>query len=240
MNTGISDRELLERYRRTIAELECVLGSSVPVRGRMRRTITRYDGRVEEAVVDNIVVAAGLNHLATLGLDNTASAFAYLAIGTQTAQHSLGSVQGGIGEVARKIGATIATSKMTMIFVATWAGAADSLTSLDLRTGAIFNHASSGSGVMSPVVKLPSGKTGSVKSKLPQSTLITCVPVPSNTNANCLTVVISRSGKSEASNLYPRPTPLASCTSATLSFFSTVPPWPSSSKVVTSNSTSSI
>ncbi len=145
MNVNISNEELLAKYRKALEQ-------SIPITGRMIRTITRVDGTEEVAIMDNIVVATGLDHLALLAIDNTDSAFAYLAIGTQTAAHSLGSVQGGIGEVSRKIGATIASSKEVFLLISTWAGDADTITSLDLRTGAMFNHASSGSGVMANAV----------------------------------------------------------------------------------------
>lgn len=148
MKVNTSDRELLAGYKARAEIAEKARDQSIPIKGRMIRTITRADGSIDETVMDNIVVAEGLTHLALLGCTNGNSAFVYLSIGTQTAAHSLGSTQAGIGEVSRKIGATVAGSNEVMIIVGTWAGAADSISSLDLRTGAVFNHASSGSGVM--------------------------------------------------------------------------------------------
>lgn len=143
MNQNISDREILDGFKKNIGNRSCIA-----LRGRMRITVTRADGTIEERVIENIVTAAGLTELALRTVDNTRSAFIFLALGTQTAQHSLGSVQGGIGEVERKLGSIAAGSNEVAVVVATWAGQVDGLTSLDLRTGAIFNHGSSGSGIM--------------------------------------------------------------------------------------------
>ncbi len=116
------------------------------VKGVVRVEVTRHDGRIEKSVVDNVVVSQGLNYLAQRGVTNTGSAFLYIAIGTQTAASSLGSTQAGMGEVDRKLASTNASSNEVMILVATWGGAADSVTSLDLRTAGACNHANSGSG----------------------------------------------------------------------------------------------
>lgn len=94
--------------------------------------------------IENQVLAAGLNELA-LGAVNSRGLYNWIAVGTQTAAASLGSVWGG--EVSRKQGATITTSKMTMILVSTWGGFADSVTSIALETAAICNNVNSGSGI---------------------------------------------------------------------------------------------
>lgn len=116
--------------------------------GKVTRTITRHDGTVEESVMYNQVTKDGLNFLASRGITNTGSAMAYIVVGTQTAAASLGSTQAGIGEVSRKIGSTLASSGEVMIAVATWAGAADSVTSVDLRSAGLVNHADSGQGTL--------------------------------------------------------------------------------------------
>lgn len=141
MKQNISDKALLAKYREALEQ-------SVTVRGKMIRTITRADGSEEVAEMRNIVTAAGLNELAAGGVTNTTSAFLFLAIGTATAAHSLGSVQGGIGEVDRKTAAIAASSNEVIVLTMTWAGAADSITSVVFGTGAAFNHPNSGSGVM--------------------------------------------------------------------------------------------
>jgi len=137
------DRKLFDEFMALVGR-----GKSdyVPIMGVWTFETTRADGTVEKRVIENTLTAPGLNKLAQLGVTNANSAFLYLAIGTQTAASSLGSTQAGLGEVTRKIAATQTTSVEFMILVMTWAGAADSLTSLDLRTAGACNHASSGSG----------------------------------------------------------------------------------------------
>jgi len=131
-----SDSKILEDFRR----------NNIALKGEWEFKITRANGDVEINRVANTLSSAGLNKLAQLGVTNSNSAFLYLAVGTQSEASSLGSVQAGMGEVSRKMGATITTSKEFMILVATWAGAADGVTSLDLRTASAVNHATSGSG----------------------------------------------------------------------------------------------
>ena len=148
MTQDTTEREVLRKFRAGLArQLD---GGAITVRGQWRRTITRADGTVEEAVLDNIVTKDGLNAIAELLLGDatgTNSGFRYLAIGTVTAEGSLGSVQAGLGEVSRKIGATIASSNEVAVLVATWAGNADGLSGVALGTGAMVNHADSGLGV---------------------------------------------------------------------------------------------
>lgn len=117
--------------------------------GQLRVTIYRADGSVEESLHKNIVTKDGLNMIAAnmLGSGTGAnSAARYIIIGTATAAGSLGSVQGGIGEVDRKLGAVIASSNEVGVWVATWAGNTDSLTGVALGTAGLGNHASSGQG----------------------------------------------------------------------------------------------
>lgn len=94
--------------------------------------------------IDNIVLAVGLDFLAARAIANTASAMNYIAIGTITAQPSLGSTN--FGEIARKAGALVASSKEVIILSNTWGGAADSLTGIALGSAVVANHASSGQG----------------------------------------------------------------------------------------------
>lgn len=120
------------------------------LRGKWKFEITRADGSVEKHESNNIVTKDGLNAMAELVLGDATganSAFKYIIIGTATAAGSLGSVQAGIGEVSRKIGATIASSNEVAILVATWAGAADALTGVALGTAGITNHVNSGLGI---------------------------------------------------------------------------------------------
>lgn len=148
MDQNISkEKNILDKFINSAGRM---VEDGVNVKGRWRFTITRADGSIEERIQDNIVTKDGLNAIAALMLgDATASnsGFRYLAIGTATAAGSLGSVQGGLGEVGRKIGSIIASSNEVAIIVATWAGAADGLTSVALGSAGMINHANSGSGV---------------------------------------------------------------------------------------------
>lgn len=116
--------------------------------GEWTRTIVRADGTEEVVDIGNIVTTNGLDALASRGLVDTTSPFIHMVVGTQTAAGSLGSVLAGIGEVTRKSGAVAASSNEFMVVVATWAGNADSLTSVDLRSAGLVNHANSGNGTL--------------------------------------------------------------------------------------------
>lgn len=140
------EKNLLDGFQEVVGDR---LNNPVQVRGRWRFTITRADGSIEECVQENIVTKDGLDVIAANAIapgTGANSAFRYIAIGTVTAAGSLGSVQGGLGEVSRKIGATIASSNEVAIIVATWAGDADGLTGIALASAGVINHASSGSG----------------------------------------------------------------------------------------------
>ena len=141
-----NEQKILHAFKEALQA--CEKDGVVPF-GRIRRTIYRANGDVEEVVLPNIVTKDGLNVMAAniIGPGTGAnSAFRYLIIGTATAAGSLGSVQGGIGEVGRKIGNTIASSNEVAIIANTWQGAADGLTGIALGSAGITNHANSGSG----------------------------------------------------------------------------------------------
>ncbi len=143
----MKEQKILEQFLNAV---DGGMQEHLPVHGRWRFTIIRADGTIEERVKDNIVTKDGLNAIAELMLGDatgTNSAMKYIIIGTATAAGSLGSVQAGIGEVDRKIGSTIASSNEVAILVATWAGAADGLTSIPLGTAGMGNHVGSGQGV---------------------------------------------------------------------------------------------
>jgi len=140
-----TDRELLEQFK---AQQK----NGLQVHGVYDIEITRANGDIEHKRIKNIVTKDGLNAIAELMIGDatgTNSAFKYIVIGSVTAQGSLGSVQGGIGEVTtRKIAATLASSGEVAILVATWAGNTDGLTGVALGSAGIANHASSGSGIL--------------------------------------------------------------------------------------------
>lgn len=141
MNQDISkERIILDKFLNGQKNIE--------IMGHWKRTITRANGSIEYKELDNIVVKAGLDEIAKLAIANAGSAAFYLAVGTVTAAASLSSVQGGLGEVDRKTAGTKTSSLETFYMIETWGGAADSVTSVALESAAMFNHASSGSGVM--------------------------------------------------------------------------------------------
>lgn len=143
MTPSTTERALLEQFQEAMRE-------SVPVRARWTRRVTRADGTIDELVIPkNIVTKDGLNAIAALGLGlgtGANSAAAYLAIGTVTAQHSLGSTVTGFGEISRKTPSIKASSGEVMIMAMTWAGATDSIAGVALGSAAMVNHASSGLG----------------------------------------------------------------------------------------------
>lgn len=115
---------------------------------KWRKRITRADGTIDETIIPkNIVTKDGLNALASRAIGVATSAIAYLAIGTVTAAHSLGSVITGFGEVSRKTPSILASSGEVVIVAMTWAGNADGLTGVALGSAACVNHASSGLGI---------------------------------------------------------------------------------------------
>jgi len=144
MTQNTSEKHLLDVFKQSIN------ANHLSVQGKWKFEITRADGSIEMHENYNVVTKDGLNAIAELMLGDATganSAFKYIAIGTATAAGSLGSVQGGLGEVDRKIGSTIASSNESAILVATWAGDTDGLTGVALASAGIINHASSGSGI---------------------------------------------------------------------------------------------
>lgn len=138
MKQNISEEEILKDY------LENVGGTA---KVSIWRGEKGFYNEVPDEVryLKNQVLAAGLNELAAKTIVTSRPAYGYIAVGSLTAAHSLGSTWGG--EVSRKIAATLASSKMAMVLVATWGGAADSVTSVALETASIVNNASSGFGI---------------------------------------------------------------------------------------------
>lgn len=140
MSKNISEQDIVEQFL-----------DKIGVRGYAEIKIWRgekgyYSTEPDEIhCAKNQVLAAGLNELAAKAIVTSRPAYGWIAVGSLTATHSLGSTWSG--EVSRKAGHTVASSKMTMVLVATWGGAADSITSLALETATIVNNANSGSGI---------------------------------------------------------------------------------------------
>lgn len=134
--------------------LETITPDGAPVFGEYVITVYRGDGKVERKVLKNVVTRAGLNRMANRATGYASSAFNYLIVGTQTATHSLDSVQGGIGEVGRKVGATVTNSREWAFLQNTWGGSSDSLTGIVLDSVGMtdFATSSSASGILGSAV----------------------------------------------------------------------------------------
>ena len=117
--------------------------------GEFNARVFRADGTVEDlGWRRNIVTKLGLNRIANRAV-NASSPAAYLAIGTLTAAASLNAAITSFGEVGRKISTVLTTnaqSREWFFMVATWGGAADSLTGVALDAAVITDHANSGNG----------------------------------------------------------------------------------------------
>jgi hypothetical protein len=143
MDRNTSERDILQKFQDAISD-------NLPVKARWLRRITRADGSVDDAIIpENVVTKDGLNALASLGFGVTGanSPAAYLAIGTVTAAHSLGSTVTGFGEISRKTPSIKASSSEVMVMAMTWAGNTDSITGVALGSAGMVNHASSGLGI---------------------------------------------------------------------------------------------
>ena len=133
---------------RILAQFQDALRDNAPLNVKWRKRITRADGTIDETIIPkNIVTKDGLNALAARAIGVATSAIAYLAIGTVTAAHSLGSVVTGFGEISRKVPSILASSGEVVVVAMTWAGNADGLTGVALGSAACVNHASSGQGI---------------------------------------------------------------------------------------------
>jgi hypothetical protein len=133
---------------RLLAQFQEALQDNAPLNVKWRKRITRADGTIDETIIPkNIVTKDGLNAIAARAIGVTTSAIAYLAIGTVTAAHSLGSAVTTFGEISRKTPSILASSGEVVIVAMTWAGAADGLTGIALGSAGCVNHASSGLGI---------------------------------------------------------------------------------------------
>lgn len=139
MKTGTSDRLYGSLEVATlVAEAEQRILETIVPFGGYHVKVTRHDGTVEEKFVKNVVLKEGLNRIANRAVQATGtSVFYVIGIGTTTATHTLGSDQPNWGEVSRKssIGTGASAQSREWIFVsATWAGFADTITSVALDT----------------------------------------------------------------------------------------------------------
>lgn len=146
MNLSISKLGRRLKNAVTILNGTVDLDQCVELTGIFTATVTRADGSVEEVDRKNIVVSQGLNRIAFRNASYANTIASYLAVGTQTAAHSLGTTQATIGEVSRKAAIAIVQSHEFFTVSATWAGAADGLTGILVDTGAICDYANSSAG----------------------------------------------------------------------------------------------
>lgn len=141
MNRDTSDEKLYSRK-----DVDSILESILP-RGEVDVLVVRADGREERKTVKNVVTYYGLNRIAARAVTATGNTPYYvIAVGTQTATHSLGSVQAGLGEVLRKtsiVTGASAQSREWIFLNATYGGAADAITSVQLDSCGITDFASS-------------------------------------------------------------------------------------------------
>lgn len=116
----------------------------INTRGTFIRTIVRHNGEVDRKALPNIVTALGLDHLASRAVADTGSKYGWLAIGSATHTPHINSQY--IAESDRKAAAVIGASRELIVCIATWGGAADSVTSVSIAMAGIANHQTSGSG----------------------------------------------------------------------------------------------
>lgn len=134
--------ELIAQGLRTIAGTLSP-EDGIRIYGEHEVKIFRADGTVESKLFKNTPVYKGINRIAFRTTTYTNTVAQYLIVGTQTAQHSLGSVQAGIGEVSRKIVASIVQSQDWISLTSTWGGASDGLTGIALATAGISDYPNS-------------------------------------------------------------------------------------------------
>lgn len=115
--------------------------------GRLTCEIHRADGRVERrGPWYNLAPDVGTEHYAVLlNQEAGGSPMAYMAVGSTTGAASMTSTLMG-GEMARKALSVKASSLNTLVWTATFGGAADTLTSLPINEVGAWNHANSGQG----------------------------------------------------------------------------------------------
>lgn len=110
-----------------------------------------YNAEPDEVLcVGDLIVNNGASYIAQriFAGDSVASAMNYMAVGTVTTAATFTDTQ-PTGEVARKaLAVGSATSNNLATAIATFGGAADSLTSVDLGEAGLLNHASSGQGTL--------------------------------------------------------------------------------------------
>lgn len=138
MKSGISNMYSQDEVDKLLLAQEHRMLESILPFGGYEVKVTRSDGSVEKYFRKNIVLKEGLNRIANRAVQATGtSPFYVIGIGTAVAAHTLASDQPNWGEVSRKTSSVTGASAQSRewIFVsATWAGAADAITSVALDT----------------------------------------------------------------------------------------------------------
>lgn len=129
------NRSIFDRFRGALRVLNGTfdLQSHVPVEGYFDVKVVRADGSVEERTLKNTVTVTGLNRLAAAAVNSAAGVVNALVVGSATASPALTDSQSSFGEVSRKSMISQAQSREWFFGVATWGGAADSVTSVTLN-----------------------------------------------------------------------------------------------------------
>lgn len=130
MSQSISDRV---RQAWDVLNGTIQLQSMVPVEGYFDVKVIRADGTIEIKTVRNTVAVTGLNRLAACAVNSAAGVINALVVGSATAAPALTDSQSSFGEVSRKSMIAQSQSREWFYGVATWAGAADSITSVTLN-----------------------------------------------------------------------------------------------------------
>lgn len=129
------NRSIYDRARKAWGVLNGTIDmhSHIPIQGYFDVKVVRADGGVETKTLRNTVTAAGLNRLAAAAVNSAAGVVNALVVGTATASPALSDSQSSFGEVSRKSMIAQSQSREWFFGVATWAGAADSITSVTLN-----------------------------------------------------------------------------------------------------------
>ena len=144
------------------------------ITGRYTVEIFRANGKVEQFSADNLVPDSGTEEFAKLLLGEASSSMAYMAVGTGTTATSMASIIMQ-GEQARVALSANASSLNTMVQVATFGGASESLTGIGLNEVGIFNHANSGEGEMGSRLVYASSTVTLAQSDLVKFEVVTTV-----------------------------------------------------------------
>lgn len=111
--------------------LNGTIQSYIPVEGYCDVKVLRADGTIEKKTLKNTVTVTGLNRLAALAVNSAAGVVNAILVGTASTSPALTDSQSSFGEVSRK-SITGTQSREWFFGVATWGGAADSITSVQL------------------------------------------------------------------------------------------------------------